>query len=190
MTNYAMLSTEETARDHGRVARRPACECGTCSACRDRATHARRRADPVFRAAEAERARAYRAAKLADRRWREEQRRRRRELYAAQSANADWREQRNARERRRRARARKRLAEAIEPGATAIELAERTGFSADVLVAVLRDEVKRGRAIRRRDGRVCLLPSAFPPDLLAALRTLDGPDVAAANGNGRARPPN
>jgi hypothetical protein len=169
------------------VARRPACECGTCSACRDRAAHARRRADPAFREADAERARAYRAAKLADRRWRDEQRRRRRELYASNAADPDWRLRRNERERRRRARARERLAEAIAPGATAAELAERTGFPEVVLAAVLRDEVKRGRAIRRRDGRVCLLPSAFPPGLLAALRTLDGPEFVT-NSNGRVRP--
>jgi hypothetical protein len=68
------------------------------------------------------------------------------------------------------------------------DLVARTGHPRYRLEVVLREEVLRGRVVRDEDGRFAFAPGSLPADVVAALRGLSRPDVAAmAFGRGRPR---
>jgi hypothetical protein len=75
----------------------------------------------------------------------------------------------------------------IEPGATLDELVAHTGTRRDLMRTVLVRELALGRVVLAPDGRYRLVASAFPPGVLAALRSFSRPPTAALNG--RSHPP-
>lgn len=81
-------------------------------------------------------------------------------------------------------------------GLTFAEIARRVGADQptpagrrdrECLASALRDEERRGR-LRREGERYVLVPGAFAPDLVAALRALAPPPAPARESNGRRSP--
>ena len=73
-------------------------------------------------------------------------------------------------------------AEASLTGATLEQLLARTGAPPVHLRAALASEFALGRVVLGEDGRYRLVPEAFPPDVLAALRSFSAPTTAELNG--------
>ena len=55
---------------------------------------------------------------------------------------------------------------------TAVAIAERIGCKPRPLAAILGDEQERGRVVRDKAGGYRLVPAAFAPGVVAALRDL------------------